>query len=128
MVRVLPSLSYADAHREMMEADVLMLFQGPSCNAQIPAKVYEYLYVGRPILALTDPEGDTGRLLAELGIRTTVPIDDVSAIKGLILQSIKEADNGTAYVPPRESIMGFSRSGTTEKLADLLNEVSGPDA
>jgi hypothetical protein len=104
----------------MNDADVLMLFQAANCNRQIPAKLYEYLYVGRPVVGFTDPAGDTGRLLAELGIKAVAPIDDVAAIKELILRVL----GGSVFVPPREAVMRFSRAGTTERLASLLDEIS----
>ena len=124
LVSVLPMLSYEEAHREMIDADVLMLFQAATCNSQIPAKLYEYLYVGRPLVAFTDPEGDTGRLLGELGMNTIAPIDDVAAIKALVVRAIADTQRGTAFLPPRESVMRFSRAGTTQQLAELLDEVA----
>jgi glycosyltransferase involved in cell wall biosynthesis len=124
MVRLLPGLPYRDALREMHESDFLMLFQAANCNRQIPAKLYEYLYVGRPIVGFTDPAGDTGRLLAELGIETVAPLDDTNAIKALIVDAIRRAEERKTFVPPRTEVMRFSRAGTTETLAALLDEVA----
>jgi len=123
MVRLLPGVPYRDALREMTEADVLMLFQADNCNLQIPAKLYEYLYVGRPVMGLTDPAGDTGRLLAELGIDAVARLDDVAAIKALVLRCVQQASAGTGYAPTRESIMRFSRAGMTGLLARFLDEL-----
>lgn len=123
MVRLLPGLPYRDALREMHESDFLMLFQAANCNRQIPAKLYEYLYVGRPIVGFTDPAGDTGRLLADLGIGTIAPLDDISSIKSLIVEAIRSSEEHRTFVPPRAEVMRFSRAGTTEKLAALLDEV-----
>jgi glycosyltransferase involved in cell wall biosynthesis len=122
-VRLLPGLPYRDALAEMRAADVLMLFQAANCNRQIPAKLYEYLYVGRPVVGFTDPAGDTGRLMGELGIEAVAPLDDVAAIKAAILRAMQCTAEGTARVPPRETVMRFSRAGTTEQLAGLLDEV-----
>ena len=41
----------------------LLLLQASNCNDQVPAKAYEYLRCHRPVLALTDPAGDTAELL-----------------------------------------------------------------
>lgn len=120
MVRLLPGMPYRDALAEMHAADVLMLFQAANCNRQIPAKLYEYLYVGRPVVGFTDPAGDTGRLLTELGIEAVAPLDDVAAIKDVILGAVR----GTAFAPTREAVMRFSRAGTTERLATLLDEIT----
>jgi len=124
MVRLLPSLPYQDALREMHESDVLMLFQASNCNLQIPAKLYEYLYVGRPIIGLTDPNGDTGRLLAELGIQYVAGLDDVASIKSLILRTVSASKEGALFVPRRDTVMRFSRQGTATQLALLLNELT----
>jgi glycosyltransferase involved in cell wall biosynthesis len=124
MVRLLPGVPYRDALRDMTEADVLMLFQADNCNRQIPAKLYEYLYVGRQVMGLTDPAGDTGRLLTELGIDAVARLDDVAAIKALVLRCVREATAGTAYAPARESVMRFSRVGTTGLLARFLDELT----
>lgn len=123
MISLLPGVPYRDALHEMCEADALLLFQAASCNMQIPAKLYEYLYVGRPIVAFTDSRGETARLLAALGVDTVAPLDDVAAIKELILRSIERAVQGNAFVPTREAVMKFSRSSTTAQLAKLLDEV-----
>jgi glycosyltransferase involved in cell wall biosynthesis len=124
MVRLLPGLPYRDALREMQEADFLMLFQAENCNLQIPAKLYEYLYVRRPVVAFTDPIGDTGQLLANIGIDAVAPLHDVAKIKQLILHTAKQGLEGTAFVPPLDSVMRFSRTGTAKQLAELLDEVS----
>jgi len=125
IVRLLPALPYRAALDEMQEADFLMLFQADNCNLQIPAKLYEYLYVQRPVVAFTDPTGDTGRLLADVGIDAVAPLNDVAMLKSLIMRAIRQAIKGTAFVPSRESVMRFSRAGTTEQLASLLDEVAG---
>lgn len=124
IVRLLPGLPYREALAEMRAADVLMLFQAANCNRQIPAKLYEYLYVGRPMVGFTDPAGDTGQLMSELGFSTIAPLDDVAAIKKVILESMRDATEGTARVPSRDTVMRFSRAGTTERLATLLDEVA----
>ena len=59
-------ISYIDSIVEMLETDALLLIQGKSCNNQIPAKLYEYLRSGRPILGLTDPHGATARKMQGL--------------------------------------------------------------
>ena len=49
VVKLLPSISYDQAIREMLQADVLLVFQGAVFNKQIPAKIYEYIRAGRQI-------------------------------------------------------------------------------
>ncbi len=66
IVHPLPPLPYREALCDCAEAHALLLFQAASCNHQIPAKAYEYLRLGKPILALTHPSGDTAALLSAI--------------------------------------------------------------
>src|SRR5690606_1324512 len=63
IVSLAPAIPYKQALSEMLAVDGLLLLQAANCNNQIPAKLYEYLRAQRPILALTDPAGDTAQKL-----------------------------------------------------------------
>jgi len=77
VVTVSPPVSYSESLRRLSGADVLLLFAQHQPE-QIPAKVYEYLHLGRFVLAFTD--GATGRLMRETGAGLVVgPDDDVEA-------------------------------------------------
>lgn len=65
IVELAPPVPYHQAITEMMGADLLLVFQGSHFNAQIPAKIYEYLRAGRPVFAVVDPQGDTATALHE---------------------------------------------------------------
>jgi hypothetical protein len=65
VVLLAPALPYREALRETMDVDGLLVFQAANCNHQIPTKIYEYFRTRRPILALTDPSGDTAAALRE---------------------------------------------------------------
>ena len=64
IVRLEPPIDYLGALQEMLAADGLLILQASNCNAQVPAKLYEYLRAKRPILALTDPAVTRTRTLA----------------------------------------------------------------
>ena len=59
VVDIAPPVPYRQAIAEMMGADLLLVFQGSYFNAQIPAKIYEYVRAMRSVLAVLDPTGDT---------------------------------------------------------------------
>lgn len=121
MVRLVSPVPYEKALTEMLGADGLLVFQASNCNWQIPAKIYEYLRAQRPILAFTDPNGDTAKLLRSEGIDTIVPIDSRDDIaRGLrsFLRSIRE---GNAPLPPAAGIERHSRRLRTRELAVLLD-------
>jgi glycosyltransferase involved in cell wall biosynthesis len=77
VVEILPAIPHRQALLDCAGASALLLLQGPSCNAQIPAKTYEYLRLGRPILALTPDASATAAVLDECGGATRVdPLDE----------------------------------------------------
>jgi glycosyltransferase involved in cell wall biosynthesis len=124
IVRLEGSIPYEHALAEMLAADGLLIFQAPNCNWQIPAKAYEYLRARRPILALTDPQGDTGKLLRSEGIDTIVPIDSSELIARGLLDFIARIRNSTAPVAAEERVTAHSRRGRTRELAALLDSVA----
>ncbi|WP_043816831.1 glycosyltransferase, partial [Rubrivivax gelatinosus] len=94
-VELMPAVGYREALREMLRADALLVMQASNCNDQVPAKVYEYLRAGRPILALADPAGDTAQTLREAGIESIAPLDDAASIATLLRALLGRALHGS---------------------------------
>lgn len=122
-IDIQPAIPYRDALREMLEADALIVMQGSTCNEQIPAKLYEYLRAGRPILGLTDPIGDTALMLRELGYVHLAPLESAQAIERLIPEFLDMLNAGTLPVLPPSQIDRHSRRALTGRLAALLDTV-----
>jgi glycosyltransferase involved in cell wall biosynthesis len=127
IVRLFPALPYRKAIEDCVNADALLLFQGASCNHQIPAKVYEYLRLGQPILALTPDEGDTAGLLRETGGATIVDLADEAMIVSALPRFIGQIRNGTHPLPDPDKVRSYARSQQARELAHRLNEVAGPN-
>ncbi|MEE9142987.1 MAG: glycosyltransferase [Gammaproteobacteria bacterium] len=123
IVKLASAVGYNKALSEMLEADGLLLFQGPSCNHQIPAKLFEYMRAQRPILALTDDSGDTASVLRSAGVDTIVPIDDVSAIAAGVEQFIDHVRSGKAPVADYAVTQRYSRRAQAAELAALLDDL-----
>lgn len=119
---LLPPVSYKEALVEMMRADILLIMQASNCNDQIPAKLYEYLRAGRPIIALTDPAGDTARVLHDAGVSAIAPLDKVDSIISLLAQTLEAPTVGTLALP--QKVFACSRKSRTEELVHLLNSVT----
>lgn len=123
-VEILPSLPYREALAEMLRADGLLVLQADNCNEQIPAKLYEYLRAGRPILACAEPQGDTARLLAEAGIAAIAPLNDPDRILALLQNFVAAPMQGTQAKPA--AIAAASRHARTRQLATLLDGIVSP--
>ncbi|HKU15963.1 MAG TPA: glycosyltransferase [Steroidobacteraceae bacterium] len=124
IVELAPSIPYQAALREMLEADGLLVFQAANSNHQIPAKTYEYMRAGRPILAVTDPAGDTAELLRSSGIDSIARIDDATDIELRLASFLQQIRAGTAVTATPEAARQYSRRAQAAAMAALLNEVA----
>lgn len=121
IVELAPPISYSEAIREMLRADALLLLQAHNCSRQVPAKVYEYLRAGRPILGLAD--GDTEATLRESGIEHVAPLESKESIKALLLRFIDLMRKGECRGSNIHAIEKQSRRHKALELTALLNEV-----
>jgi glycosyltransferase involved in cell wall biosynthesis len=123
-VEILPRVPYATALSEMMAADGLVILQGADCNRQIPAKAYEYLRTGRPLLGITDPAGDTGRTLLAAGCSCVAALDDEDAIAAALGRFVAELRSGQPALPRADVVAAASREARAGELARLLDQVT----
>lgn len=119
-----PGVAYETALAEMLTVDGLLIFQASNCNHQIPAKIYEYLRARRPILALTDPAGDTAKVLLDAGLSGIAALDNKDAIAGLISAFIDNIPGHKNATAAEKIIAEHSRQARTALLAKMLNEIA----
>jgi glycosyltransferase involved in cell wall biosynthesis len=124
IVKLAPHVAYRDALREMVSAGGLLVLQASNCNHQVPAKLYEYLRAGRPILALTDPVGDTAATLRKAGIDTIAPLDEKQVIIEAMKRYLALVASGKAPVASSSTIAANSRLARAGVLAALLDQVA----
>jgi glycosyltransferase involved in cell wall biosynthesis len=125
IVTLAPPLGYQQALAEMLDADGLLLLQAANCNHQIPAKAYEYLRAGAPIVALTDAAGDTAQLLSSAGCRYLAALDDRSAIAATLHRWLDDRAAGRCVNVPLDVASRYSRRARTGELARLFESVLG---
>jgi glycosyltransferase involved in cell wall biosynthesis len=123
VVELCPPIPYRDALAEMLRADALLVMQAANCNAQVPAKLYEYLRAGRPILGLTDPDGDTAQALRNAGIVAIARLDSVQDIETMLSHVVQALAQGHASLPFPEVVHQASRKSRAIALSSLLTDV-----
>lgn len=123
IVSLAPPIGNREALLEQASADALLLFQGSQFDQQIPAKLYEYLRIGRPIFALVGDNGDTAALLREAGGAEVVPIDDVSKIERGLSLFVERLLEGSELERWRDIARWSRRQGATD-LAHMLDQIA----
>ena len=121
---ILPPLPHHEALLEMMQADALLVLQARNCNAQIPAKLYEYLRTGRPVMALTDPQGDTAATLLQAGVTEMAQLDSVPQIEALLPRFVSKVRTNTASRASPAAVKAASRGERAKTFAALLERAS----
>lgn len=110
----------------MAAADALLLFYGHeyTSRASIPGKLYEYLRVGRPILAVAY-SGGVQDLIERCNAGWVFRPDDVegmtAALARIIESRLQERD---PFVPDSTTISGFRYDRLAGQLASVLNRVA----
>lgn len=126
LVSLAPPIPYREALMEMLAADALLVMQASNCNSQIPAKAYEYLRAGRPVLALTDPAGDTADLMHRARVAQIIPLDSAEAITRLLPDFLDALRTGTAKAPSPDYARHCSRRERTREFAEVLRTSKAP--
>ncbi len=122
IVHLAPSIPYVDALREMMDADALLVLQGYTSDPAVPAKLYEYLRAGRPLLALVSPTGETARVARRSDLCVSADIESVEDIEiavGALLDRLRAPQSDDVRELPDE----YSRRGRARSLAGVLGEL-----
>jgi len=109
----------------MMDADILVVLQSPRNRIAIPAKLYEYLGIGKPILALSDG-GDLDWLLKASGgtYRIASP-HDPAGIERAVSELARAVCDGRAAPPPQGKLYPFTREHMAEQLAAMMSRLLG---
>ena len=116
------------AHDEMLAADLLLLLDMNDTNPglQVPAKLFEYVQTGRPILALTPPGSATEYVLARSGVTHTCldPAASPAEFDAALLRILQA--KGPARLPTAQFLHEFGAEEQTRRLAALITAAAAP--
>jgi hypothetical protein len=109
----------------MISADILLLVHAPGRVLGVPAKLYEYLGAGRPILALAEPNSDVAWVLRESKVlHRIVPPTDVAAIRQALVELTHAVKAGAPAVPDPGALQQFTREQMAQRFAECLDSVA----
>ncbi len=131
MVSFLPFQPHREAIACMMDADVLLLVRPDDLDGRIvhTSKVFEYMAVGRPMLAIA-PIGEITRLVAAEGLGRSVAPHDIDGIVTALRQMLVEHRAGTLAAPALDAnrLRRWERRELTGELARLLDRLTHSDS
>lgn len=115
---------HAVALDTMREADVLLLLLSdvPGAERVAPAKLFEYMAIARPMLAIT-PDGETAAIVRGIQPGAWCAAGDATGIAGWLESYFEHPAHRTAPRDYSSRIAPFERSYLAGQLASLLDRV-----
>ena len=116
---LVPSIPHKECLAEMTRADILLLLQ-PGTQIQVPAKLYEYIAIGRPIFAISAP-GAIQRLIQDHQLGWWADADDVVQIQKVFGEiSSRVSDGHGQWEIPPSALETFNGQKLVERISALL--------
>jgi hypothetical protein len=107
----------------MSETDYVLMIAHDRLN--IPAKFYDYIGSGKPILGCLHPGGDTRRLLEEMRAGWWAGNHDVGGIRQLFIDPAARGGSlNREFQPDVEKIAQYERKVLAQRYADLLHSIA----
>lgn len=124
VIEVAGRVAHAEALRRLGESAVLLLLQASEdTRSLIPAKAFEYLRTGRPILALT-LEGDTADLMRGMEGCEVVDPANGAALRAAVLRLYENWSRSGGVPSTTRPVDRYERRRLTAQLAEILDEVT----
>ncbi|MCX6555325.1 MAG: glycosyltransferase [Candidatus Aminicenantes bacterium] len=108
-------------------ADLLLLITRPGVRSGIPLKLFEYLYSGKPVLALTD-DAHVRRIVEDCGCGWCVPPLDELAIACLMERILFDPIFYRSPQRNQENIGAYSWPRQMTRFNDMLDSLAKPAA
>ena len=95
----------------------------PMSKGLVPAKLFEYLASGQPILCIGPEDGDAAQILRETSAGTTVGFGDKEKMKAEIMQLYELHKTGGIPTRHDKAVEKYSRRALAGEYAALLDKV-----
>jgi len=122
-INIIGYVPHDECIRQQLASDALLLIEGEGkgSDAFYTGKIFEYMNTGRPVAAFL-PEGAAADLVRMTKIGSVAYVDDVDAIKKLLLDFYnKWRLNELEFSPDRTEIQKYERKQLTKQLASVFD-------
>lgn len=121
VVRVEPQIPHERYLGLLSESNMLLCIQ-PQTDLQVPSKLFEYIAVGKPILALVH-DGATRDIVEQYSKGIARVPEDVAGIKEAILTVVRDENRMTDRPDMQnQDVVKFSVATSAQKLDKILTE------
>lgn len=120
VVSLVGYLSHSECIAYQRGAHALLLLQNESVPEGITGKIFEYLYTGKPILALLSETSIANNVLRSMNQVRICPPNQPKNIENAIEELLRENNQ---HLLPQNDVNQFSRHYQTKQLATMMDEI-----
>lgn len=102
---------------------LLVVNNTPNAKGIVTGKFFEYLAVGKRILAIGPTDGDLAEIIRETGSGDVIGYDDVDSTIQTLTRYFNLFEQGKMDPEPK-GIEKYSRKALTGRLAEILNQIT----
>ncbi len=124
LVEIISSIPHKEVLNELKSAHVSLLLVNRAANMAgiVPGKLYEYLAIKNPILAIGNTDGDSAKIIKECDAGVVVDFDDGIKLKSVLLNLYNSINHQKNQIKDN-GIEKYSRKNLALKYAQLLDEL-----
>jgi len=124
VVQVVDPVPHRQVFNYLYDSDVLLLIDAPSHTMCLASKLVEYLFIGKPILAITSKEGAAAEVVRTTQTGIVVSPHDIVGIKNAIKSFYTDYVNaGLSTKPDWTKIDGYTAESCTRMLVRVIDSI-----
>lgn len=125
LIKILDYLPHHQSLKESCKSNLLLLItgKGEKVKSVYTGKIFEYLRLKSPILALAPRNSVVEKLLRETGCGINVQYDDIKGIENGIYKYYNDWKNNKQFIVNENEIVKYERKNLTKMLVEIFDEV-----
>lgn len=115
-------LSHQESMNQLSKVDVLVVMLKDTFPYVVPQKLYNYLSLKKPILAIVPPNGSAAKVIKETNSGIVVPSDNINSITEALLALHKKWSEGNlGFEMNNDALRKYQSDMVTEKLCHIFD-------
>jgi len=127
ILKIIPFMSHESLLQYLYRADLLLLIIGemPGAKAVYTGKLFEYIAINKPILAIIPPNGAAAEVIHETNSGFIVDHSSTEDIQKMIEFLYQQWTRKELFVQQnKKAVMKYSASNICKKLVKVFNEIA----
>jgi len=115
-------LPFTRCLQNMAGSDILVIIQQDT-KTQIPSKIYEYIYLNKPILTIASKEGALGKMIKTYQFGVIFEPDDIGGLADYLFQKASDKEKYDRLEAKYEHGYQFDVENITKQLEQIINKI-----